>query len=511
MAVRLPSSADVETVSPRVTSDPGVSAPAQAFESELGVAVQELEPVSKKLQQVALRQENRRDTVNRADKNNTLNRELEQKLRELNTEKDLSQEKVQEEFTEFASQRRQELMRVHQDDDRGSEDSKAQLATRMLNIQASWEGRAAAISTTIGRAKLDETFENALSPLVTEAAQDPTVETINRLFSENLPEVIADIRGGLDPTEERSFDAIARERIALSALNIRIARGDIETAATLLDEGGLGRHLAPDTRLDIRRRIETNQLSRDALSTKLSTAQALRKSEGLPPLSADDISQVIDAELGISREPPVAAAKTKEVFNRSTGQLQFATETQIGADPNLVPSEVGAVAKPAVIKPSERLAASFALRTEQANEVIDEVGSQFTGVESRVGELLPQGLKSEDRQLFEQAERNFVNAILRRESGAAIAPSEFISAEQQYFPRPGDSEAVLDQKRQNRIGVSTALQLEAGEAFTQLKASIPSGSINVRGNNLLVGSIVTNKKGQRGRVEQDGTITVLAD
>lgn len=509
--VRLPSSADVEQISPRVTSDPGVAAPVGAFESPIGVIAQELEPASEKLVQVALRQENRRDTVNRADKNNTLNRELDQKLRELNTEKDLSQEQVQEEFTEFASQRRQELMRTHESDERGSEDSKALLATRMLNIQAAWEGKVAAVSTAIGRSKLDETFENALSPLVTEAGQNPTVETINRLFSENLPEVMEDIRGGLDPTEERSFDAIARERIALSALNTRIARGDIETAATLLDEGGLARHLAPDTRLDIRRRIETNQLSRDELSTKLSSAQAVRKSQGLPPLSAEDISQVIDAELGIDRQPTAAAAKTKEVFNRSTGQLQFATETQIAADPNLVPSEVGEVAKAPKITAGERQAASFALRTEQAGQIIDEVGSQFTGTESRLGELLPQGLKSEDRQRFEQAQRNFTNAVLRRESGAAIAPSEFDSAEQQYFPRPGDTEAVLAQKQQNRLGVTEALKLEGGEAFKQLKASIPAGSVDIRGNSLLVGSIVTNKKGQKGRVEQDGTITVLTD
>jgi hypothetical protein len=32
-------------------------------------------------------------------------------------------------------------------------------------------------------------------------------------------------------------------------------------------------------------------------------------------------------------------------------------------------------------------------------------------------------------QQQEQAERNFINAVLRKESGAAIAPSEFMSAQ----------------------------------------------------------------------------------
>lgn len=158
---------------------------------------------------------------------------------------------------------------------------------------------------------------------------------------------------------------------------------------------------------------------------------------------------------------------------------------------------------------TQRVAAGFASRTEQANEVIDEVGGQFTGVTSRGAGLLPQGLKSSDRQRFEQAERNFVNAILRRESGAAISATEFDSATIQYFPRPGDSKEVLAQKKRNRITVQKSLELEAGPAFKQLKSSLPKTTVNIRGKDVAVGSIVTNARGQRGRVEQDGSITVL--
>tara|TARA_R110000851_G_scaffold96172_1_gene208666 strand:- start:6283 stop:6534 length:252 start_codon:yes stop_codon:yes gene_type:complete len=48
----------------------------------------------------------------------------------------------------------------------------------------------------------------------------------------------------------------------------------------------------------------------------------------------------------------------------------------------------------------------------------------------------PNFLKTADRKQFEQAQRNFVNAVLRQESGAAIADSEFASAAKQYFPAP---------------------------------------------------------------------------
>ncbi len=56
----------------------------------------------------------------------------------------------------------------------------------------------------------------------------------------------------------------------------------------------------------------------------------------------------------------------------------------------------------------------------------------------------------DDVRQIKQAERNFLTAILRRESGATITPSEFSVAELQYFPRPGDDQKTLAQKKQAR-------------------------------------------------------------
>lgn len=51
---------------------------------------------------------------------------------------------------------------------------------------------------------------------------------------------------------------------------------------------------------------------------------------------------------------------------------------------------------------------------------------------------------------FDQAKRDFINGILRRESGAVISDAEFANAEVQYFPQPGDDPGVIAQKEQNR-------------------------------------------------------------
>lgn len=69
--------------------------------------------------------------------------------------------------------------------------------------------------------------------------------------------------------------------------------------------------------------------------------------------------------------------------------------------------------------------------------------------------MLANSMATPQQQQVEQAQRDFVNAVLRRESGAAISSSEFDSAKKQYFPQPGDSREVMAQKKRNR---ETAIQ-----------------------------------------------------
>ena len=79
-------------------------------------------------------------------------------------------------------------------------------------------------------------------------------------------------------------------------------------------------------------------------------------------------------------------------------------------------------------------------------------------------------------QQAEQAQRDFVNAILRRESGAAIAPSEFENAKKQYFPQPGDSEAVIKQKADNRRIAIDGVVRSAGPSY-QAPELAPAGVV----------------------------------
>lgn len=61
-----------------------------------------------------------------------------------------------------------------------------------------------------------------------------------------------------------------------------------------------------------------------------------------------------------------------------------------------------------------------------------------------------------------QAKLNFMTASLRKESGAAISQSEFDSEDRKYFPQPGDSSAVREQKAAMRQLALKAMSIQAG-------------------------------------------------
>lgn len=105
----------------------------------------------------------------------------------------------------------------------------------------------------------------------------------------------------------------------------------------------------------------------------------------------------------------------------------------------------------------------YADRLTEADQVISTIGSQFTKVGS-LGGLMPSMFQSPERQQYEQAKKNFITAVLRRESGASIAPTEFSTADEQYFPQPGDKTETVKQKEANRNTVINNFYREANVA-----------------------------------------------
>ena len=99
--------------------------------------------------------------------------------------------------------------------------------------------------------------------------------------------------------------------------------------------------------------------------------------------------------------------------------------------------------------------ARFNARTQASHIILSEFESGKNPYYLNTQKFLkdqnvPYMFKSDEYKQIEQAQRDFINATLRRESGAAIAPSEFENAQLQYFPQPGDTPEVVKQKQRNR-------------------------------------------------------------
>lgn len=120
-------------------------------------------------------------------------------------------------------------------------------------------------------------------------------------------------------------------------------------------------------------------------------------------------------------------------------------------------------------------AADYTNRLEQANMILSDLEKQGVTsmslggqLASQIGDGLGFNLRNPKFQMQDQAIRSFVNATLRRESGATITPQEFENAKLQYFPQPGDSPEVIKQKAMNRLLVIEGMKQQAGKAYQPL-------------------------------------------
>jgi len=140
-------------------------------------------------------------------------------------------------------------------------------------------------------------------------------------------------------------------------------------------------------------------------------------------------------------------------------------------------------------KPSDanNLSAGYGKRMEQAEQDFSDVAKGgynradiSSGVDSALADTPLVGgaykalFQGKNTKLQEQAEKNFLSAVLRRESGASIAPSEREEGANQYFPRAGDTKEVLEQKARNRQQALNSLKASSGTAWEKTPL-VPGG------------------------------------
>lgn len=246
----------------------------------------------------------------------------------------------------------------------------------------------------------------------------------------------------------------------------------------------------------------------DAIDMGLSPAEAYKayladqkelKAEK-PLINAGD-GNIYDPNTGEFIKNPNASPKAPnvvELFDEQTGQPYKATwdaETgtykrvggvkarsgmQLTTNPDgtvtLTEGAIGANGLPKLTE-SEGKNAGFYARTLQSHEIINGLEKVGTQIDTTLKDNIPLGgnyMKTPEQQMLSQAERDFINAVLRRESGAVISNEEFANAKEQYLPKPGDSDEVLAQKRANREAAIRGIEISAGQG-AQFATQPPSG------------------------------------
>ena len=130
-----------------------------------------------------------------------------------------------------------------------------------------------------------------------------------------------------------------------------------------------------------------------------------------------------------------------------------------------VPLPGGGILYPKTPPEGAMNASLFGQRALQANQQLKNmIDGSFdpTSYETGALRLLPNIAQPENVQKLEQAENNFMAAILRKESGALISREERIEGGKQYFPRAGDKLGTLQQKEINRQTAIEGLNRMAG-------------------------------------------------
>lgn len=278
-------------------------------------------------------------------------------------------------------------------------------------------------------------------------------------------------RAGSSADRANLFEAISKASSKIGAI------GGQEAGSSL---GGMGERA--DRAAD--RRMNMADAQREKQKGDIAKVYAQLADLGSREKRADVISAGMQGKLDYAKtkdqleaQRRQQEAKAKLDFDRAESDKKLALEREkIKADQNKTTNK----------EPTQTqfMAAGYARRLEQAEQKLLEVDKnpgKVTGVRGYIQDMAPNFAKNSNQQEFEQAKRNFVNAVLRKESGAAISPTEFESAEKQYFPKPGDSANVIAQKSANRKQKLAELKGEAGPAYERVPL-IPIGSPAQQGN-----------------------------
>lgn len=263
---------------------------------------------------------------------------------------------------------------------------------------------------------------------------------------------------GIKALAEQGYTNALAVKDQLAKIDTRDTGGAVQTIGTnpvtgqVTQLSSMGKTQSPDSIAS--NAVSTENSKRSAASSRYAadtSAATVRRGQDLT--SNAERNQVIESDNG-----PVLADKR-------TG----ATRPILGANGQ-------SLVKTKPLTEFQGKSAAFGDRALASDKILNDIGMDYSPaalstkaslsnaplIGGIVGAAANSLLGSNDQRV-EQAQRDFINATLRQESGAAISPGEFENARKQYFPQPGDGPEVIKQKSANRQLVIKGFKRSSGQ------------------------------------------------
>lgn len=239
----------------------------------------------------------------------------------------------------------------------------------------------------------------------------------------------------------------------------------------------LGKPLDPMTKLQMEKlAIEIEQ----ARNPQMSPADAARiqldrdkfnAEQGKPtPLGRDSRLVGPDGKVIVDAMPENKAPTVQKTLLPDGSEMAVQWDGATGQwIPIKAPAGGGTLAPPKPLTEGQSKDVVYSTRAEGAMQTLDQYETALTsGWNTAAGSLPGVGnfLVSPEYQQAKQAGDEFLQAVLRKDTGAAITSDEQALYGGVYLPRPGDSKEVLLQKRESRK-----------RALEAMKAGMPPAAI----------------------------------
>lgn len=233
-----------------------------AFGAQVGNAEQQLgenlNHISREMWASQQRIVSREDAIERVRDYGRFDQEAQKQLIKLSTEGDLSKQDTVNAYRQFVDEQKNKIVSEH----RGSPDSQMRLMERLESDRIRLIGSAATMAVQAQDAMMKRNIGGTLNQLTASAYETPAAVPV--LFQQ-LDASLKDISGALTPEQEALHRDGGRAKIAGTAIESFVARGDFESAERVLQMPGVSEVIGTEAQNRMRGVILESRLKlRDA-------------------------------------------------------------------------------------------------------------------------------------------------------------------------------------------------------------------------------------------------------